>query len=118
MKTHYITQGMPPEWSGVALVFTALGDDWRQRILLAFEPGERLSIKDIADALPLSRTAVVHHLGVLRDAGILLAEKSGRSVMYRLDESRLQWALDALRTYIQTLHPEQTLNLGQALNLD
>jgi DNA-binding transcriptional ArsR family regulator len=111
MKTHYITQGMPPEWSGVAQVFTALGDDWRQRILLAFEPGERLSIKEIADSLPLSRTAVVHHLGVLRASGILIAEKSGRSVMYQLDESRLQWALDALRTYIQTLHPDPTLKL-------
>lgn len=106
MKTHYLVQGMPPQWSGVALVFTALGDDWRQRILLAFEPGERLSIKEIADSLPLSRTAVVHHLAVLRDAGILVAEKSGRAVMYHLDESRLQWALDALRTYIEALHPE------------
>jgi DNA-binding transcriptional ArsR family regulator len=106
MKTHYLMHGMPPEWSGVAQVFTALGDDWRQRILLAFEPGEQLSIKAIADSLPLSRTAVVYHLASLRDAGILVAEKSGRTVMYHLDESRLQWALDALRTYIQTLHPE------------
>ena len=106
MKTHYLMHGMPLEWSGVAQVFTALGDEWRQRILLAFEPGERISIKEIADSLPLSRTAVVYHLGVLRDAGILVAEKSGRSVMYHLDEGRLQWALDALRTYIHTLLPE------------
>lgn len=106
MKTPYLIHGMPPEWSGVAQIFTALGDDWRQRILLAFKPGERLSIKDIADHLPLSRTAVVHHLTVLRDAGILASEKAGREVLYHLEESRLQWALDALRIYINTLHPE------------
>ena len=108
MKIHSLNHDLPPEWSGVAQVFTALGDDWRQRILLAFEPGERLSIKAIADPLPLSRTAVVHHLGVLREAGILIAEKSGRAVLYHLDESRLQWALDALRTYIALLHSGQT----------
>ncbi|OYW38503.1 MAG: hypothetical protein B7Z35_07040 [Hydrogenophilales bacterium 12-61-10] len=108
MKIQSLNHDLPPEWSGVAQVFTALGDDWRQRILLAFEPGERLSIKAIADSLPLSRTAVVHHLGVLREAGILIAEKSGRAVLYHLDESRLQWALDALRSYIALLHSEQT----------
>lgn len=107
MKTEYLTHGLPAEWDDVSKVFTALGDGWRQRILLAFEPGEALSIQQIAVHLALSRTAVVHHLKTLRDAGILQSEKSGRETLYRLDSSRVQWALEALQTYVDALREEK-----------
>jgi ArsR family transcriptional regulator len=35
-------------------VFTALGDEHRQRILLTFEPGERLNVGQIAEVSTLS----------------------------------------------------------------
>ena len=54
----------------------ALGDPHRQRIVLMFEPGERLNIGQIVAASTLSRTAVAHHLRVLREAGVLNSEKS------------------------------------------
>lgn len=107
MKTEYLTQGLPPEWLQVAQVFTALGDNYRQRILLAFEPGERLSIQQIAESLPLSRTAVVHHLKALREAELLISEKSGREVLFHLNTGRLQWALDALHAYLNALQQEK-----------
>lgn len=103
MKADYLIRGLPPEWNEVSRIFTALGDDYRQRILLAFDPGEALSIRQIADDLPLSRTAAVHHLKALRDAGILQSEKSGRETLYRLNASQVQWALDALQTYLNAL---------------
>jgi len=103
MKSAYLTHGLPPEWDEAAKIFPALGDGYRQRILLAFDPGEQLAIQQIAAHLSLSRTAVVHHLKALRDAGILQSEKSGRETLYRLDASRVQWALDALQTYLNAL---------------
>ncbi len=107
MKSEYLTRGLPPEWNEVSKVFTALGDGWRQRILLAFEPGESLSIQQIAEQLPLSRTAVVHHLKALRDAGILVSGKSGRETLYRLEAAKVQWGLDALQTYLNALREEK-----------
>lgn len=103
MRSDYLIYGLPDEWSDVARVFTALGENYRQRILLAFEPGERLSIQEIVEQVPLSRTAVVYHLKVLREAGLLVGEKSGRRTLYHLDTGRLQWALDALQTYLNAL---------------
>ena len=67
-------------WTDLARVFTALGDEHRQRILLMFERGEELTIKSVADACPLSRTAISHHIRVLRDAGILVAQKRGKDM--------------------------------------
>ena len=58
-------------------MFVALGDAHRQRILLMFEPGERLNVGQIVAASTLSRSAVAHHLRVLREAGVL-QERKGR----------------------------------------
>ena len=46
MRTTYLNT-LPDHWQPVAAVFAAMGDTTRQRILLLFEPGEELSIKDI-----------------------------------------------------------------------
>jgi DNA-binding GntR family transcriptional regulator len=62
MRNAY-ADSIPADWEQFAAVFSALGDSYRQRILLFFEPGERLTIKQIADVLPLSRTAVCRSAG-------------------------------------------------------
>ena len=79
MRASY-DRAIPRAWSRTAGIFTALGDPHRQRILLMFEPGEALTATQIAGAAPLSRTAVVHHLRVLHDAGVLRSHKAGREV--------------------------------------
>ncbi len=94
-------RALPREWRGRARVFTALGDEHRQRILLMFGRGDELTIKDVVEACPLSRTAVVHHIRVLREAGVLTVEKRGREVYLRPNASRVLRALNAVREYIQ-----------------
>ena len=98
-KSYY--RALPRKWVGRSQVFTALGDEHRQRILLMFERNEELTIKDIVDACPLSRTAVTHHLRVLREAGVLLAKKRGKEVFLHPDPKRVLGALNAVRDYIQ-----------------
>lgn len=71
-------------------VFTALGDEHRQRILLLFEPGERLNVGQIAEVSTLARSTVSHHLKVLREAGVLKSEKLGKEVWFWIDK---QWLL-------------------------
>ena len=82
-------------------MFSALGDEQRQRILLMFERGEELTIKDVFEACPLSRTAVTHHIRVLREAGVLVAEKRGKEVYLKPDAGVVLDALDRLRDYIR-----------------
>ncbi|CAG0968011.1 Transcriptional repressor SmtB [Burkholderiales bacterium] len=103
MRSTY-TRALPRAWQPVASVFTALGDPHRQRILLMFERGERLSIGEIVAASTLSRTAVAHHLRVLREAGVLRSEKVGREVWYWPDPSPVRAALDAVEGYLRTNH--------------
>ena len=64
-------------------VFDALADPTRRRIVeqLGRAPAHA---GEIADRLPVSRQAVVKHLAVLEDAGLVRGERDGRRVVFRL----------------------------------
>ncbi len=82
-------------------VFTALGDEHRQRILLTFERGERLNVSQIVAVSTLSRPAVSHHLKILRDAGVLNSEKIGKEVFFWLNKSFLTQVFDNVKNYME-----------------
>ena len=93
-------RALPRAWQPTAAIFTALGDPHRQRIILMFDDGERLSVGRIVDASPLSRSAVAHHLRVLRESGVLRCEKIGKEVWYWPAPDVVRGALDAVRDYL------------------
>jgi ArsR family transcriptional regulator len=95
---------LPATWRRVARIFVALGDPHRQRILLMFERGARLNVAEIVAASPLSRTAVAHHLRVLREAGVLKSEKAGREVYFWPDVALVRSALAAVQDYLDEHH--------------
>jgi DNA-binding transcriptional ArsR family regulator len=99
MKRAY-ARAIPAAWRRIARIFIALGDPHRQRILLMFEPGERLNVGQIVAASTLSRTAVAHHLRVLSEAGVLKREKAGREVFFWPDATAVHAALAAVQDYL------------------
>jgi DNA-binding transcriptional ArsR family regulator len=64
--------------------WTALGDPTRRAIFarLADRPQ---AVRELADALPVSRPAVSQHLKVLKDARLVIDEADGTRRIYRLD---------------------------------
>lgn len=100
MRNEYL-QILPPEWSVTSRLFVALGDEQRQRLLLAFEPGERLNITQLVSTSKLSRTAVNHHLKVLREAGALSSEKVGKEVYFRIEKDNMIDALQRVLAYVK-----------------
>jgi DNA-binding transcriptional ArsR family regulator len=73
-------------------VFGALGDPTRRRLLgaLAEHPS---TATELAGGLPISRQAVVKHLGALADAGLLERQRAGREVRYRVTPAPLSDAV-------------------------
>jgi DNA-binding transcriptional ArsR family regulator len=84
MKIEY-AHSLPEGWGKFAHFFSALGDPTRQKILLVFEPDEEICVNEIARLFELSRPAISHHLKVLRNAELLLSEKRGKEVYYRVN---------------------------------
>ena len=100
MNRNYL-RAIPREWRNLSRVFSALGDEHRQRILLTFEPGERLNVGQIVEVSTLSRTTVSHHLRVLRESGVLGSEKIGKEVWFWLDKEFLLSSLGAVCDYLR-----------------
>ena len=100
MRRNYL-RAIPREWRTISRAFTALGDEHRQRILLTFEPGERLNVGQIVDVSTLSRSAVSHHLKLLKHSGVLDSEKLGKEVFYWVDKAFLEDSLQAVLAYIR-----------------
>ncbi|SHN71951.1 ArsR/SmtB family transcription factor [Desulfovibrio litoralis] len=100
MNTRYIKE-LPNHWLPIEKVFSALGDQIRQKILLLFEPNEEISIKTIVETIGLSRSAVVHHLKILEEAKLLVPRKQGRELMYKVNYIVALEAVDKLKIYIQ-----------------
>src|SRR4029079_10765476 len=95
-------RAIPEEWRALAKVFIALGDEHRQRILLTFEKGERLTVGQIAEVATLSRPAVSHDLKILREAGGLEPERAGREVYLRINREVLEDTLSTVLDYVRT----------------
>jgi len=90
------------------LIFKALGDPMRLRILdllksrgksccdLIARDERGLCACDIESAVGLSQAAVSHHMGLLRRAGLVDAEKRGRWMFYRRNEAAMAGVAEAL----------------------
>jgi DNA-binding transcriptional ArsR family regulator len=76
--------------------FNALGDAHRRLIVELLGSGGR-SVRDIADALPISRPAVSRHLKLLKDAGLVVEEPRGTQRIYRLHDE----GVAAVQGYLQ-----------------
>ncbi len=95
------SRSIPREWRDIAKVFVAMGDTHRQRILLTFGRGERLNVGQIAEVSTLSRSAVSHHLKIMREAGVLGSEKIGKEVWFWVERDALLVALANVADYIR-----------------
>jgi DNA-binding transcriptional ArsR family regulator len=92
---------IPADWRNTSELFLALGDEHRQRILLAFEKNEKLNISQLVAASTLSRTAVSHHIKTLHRAGALNSEKIGKEVYFWIDRDLIKSTLHAVLHYIE-----------------
>jgi DNA-binding transcriptional ArsR family regulator len=79
--------------------FEALGDPNRRAIveLLSGAAESGRSVRELADALPISRPAVSRHLRLLKEAGLVTEEPRGTRRIYRLHDE----GIAAVRRYVE-----------------
>lgn len=68
----------------LASTFKALSDPTRVSIVNRLAAAEECCVCDLTDAFDLSQPTVSHHLRILRDAGLVEAERRGTWAYYRL----------------------------------
>ena len=92
---------IPNEWKNISSLFIALGDEQRQRLLLAFEKEERLNILQIVASSKLGRTAVTYHLKILHHSGALSSEKLGKEVFFWVNKTHIMTEIESVLSYIK-----------------
>jgi DNA-binding transcriptional ArsR family regulator len=75
--------------------FDALGDSNRRAIVELLGSGGR-TVREIADALPISRPAVSRHLRLLKNAGLVIDEPRGTRRIYQLQAE----GVEAVQRYL------------------
>ncbi|MEO1237266.1 MAG: metalloregulator ArsR/SmtB family transcription factor [Planctomycetota bacterium] len=69
-----------------AELFRVLGDGTRLGVVMQLMNGPR-RVGELNESLGVEQSLLSHHLRVLRDAGLVTAERDGKAVVYRVAES-------------------------------
>jgi DNA-binding transcriptional ArsR family regulator len=80
-------------------IFAALADPTRRALVARLEENESLTISELARPFPVSLPAIMKHLDVLSDAGLVTRHKSGRTVNCQLTGAAMKSAMDWLHRY-------------------
>jgi len=89
----------------------ALGDPRRIQILYALEESRR-HVSAIADALKIPQPTVSRHLALLRQRGLVTAQREGASVYYYVSDQRIIQILDTMRHLLRDTIKRQTDTLS------
>ena len=79
--------------------FNALADPTRRRILALLRDGD-LPAGQIAGHFEMAWASVSHHLNVLREAGLVLSQREGQFLIYSLNTTVFQDALQHLMEFV------------------
>ena len=70
--------------------FRALGDPTRQKMLALLEGAGEMCVADLARHFAMTQPSVSHHLRILKESGLVTAEKRGKEVYYTINTSELR----------------------------
>ena len=79
--------------------FAALADPTRRALLARLDEDQDLSVSELARPFPVSLPAIMKHLDVLSDAGLIERSKSGRTVTCHLKAAPMEQAMNWLARY-------------------
>jgi len=79
--------------------FAALVDPTRRAILTKLERKGAVSVSELAEPFAIKLPAVMKHLDVLAEAGLITRAKAGRTVTVRLRPQPMREAMEWLRRY-------------------
>ena len=84
-------------------VLSALADPTRWELMDLIATGDGATATTLADGLPVSRQAIVKHLGVLERAGLVTGRRAGREMRYSVRVEQLdataRWMAAAARRW-------------------
>ncbi|MBT3747690.1 MAG: helix-turn-helix transcriptional regulator [Bacteroidetes bacterium] len=83
-------QGLQPEQlEKAAIMLKAIAHPMRISIISFLEDGKKLTVTEIHEKLNLEQSTTSHHLGILKDKGVLASKRDGKNTYYFLRHEQL-----------------------------
>ena len=93
----------PSQLTALAGMYALLGDPSRLSIVLVCAEQGRQPVRAIIEATALSPSLVSHHLRLLRTAGLLRVERSGRFAYYSIVDEHVRHMLEDMVDHVRHL---------------
>jgi DNA-binding transcriptional ArsR family regulator len=92
------------DFKSLVSVFKALSDENRQKILLSLEEAGETSVGDLVEKFRLTQPTMSHHLGVLKNAGLVNDRREGQFIYYSINRN---WLSECCRDYLSHFGPDE-----------
>jgi ArsR family transcriptional regulator len=84
----------------------AVGDPKRIQILYALHE-QPMNVSALAEALETPQPTISRHLAILRERSLVVAERSGASVIYHVAQPRMIEVLDTMRAILRDVFAQR-----------
>ena len=81
------------------VVFRALGDPTRREILRLLRSGD-MSAGELSERFPIARSTISGHLSVLKEAGLVVTERQGTTIIYSLNVAVYEELLSSIMSLL------------------
>lgn len=71
-------------------ILKAMAHPLRISILNVLEGNKSMSVTEIHQALGLEQSTASHHLGIMKDKGVLVSRREGKHIFYSLRDEKLK----------------------------
>jgi DNA-binding transcriptional ArsR family regulator len=74
----------------------AIAHPIRIAILNYLEDGKKLTVTEIHELLKIEQSTTSHHLGILKDKGVLASKREGKNTYYYLKHDKLTTIIECI----------------------
>lgn len=107
--SHKIRSSEAAKQRSYALVFAALGDETRLKLITKLSNGCPRSISQLTKGSKITRQAVTKHLHALENAGIVRGVRAGRESLFEFDPE----PIENIRKYLDLVSEQWDQALGR-----
>jgi DNA-binding transcriptional ArsR family regulator len=79
-----------------ANILKAIAHPVRITILNYLDKGKQLTVTEIHVLLGIEQSATSHHLGILKDKGVLLSKREGKNIYYYIKDENLTKIIECI----------------------
>lgn len=86
----------PDQLEKAASMLKAIAHPMRIAILNFLDEGKKLTVTEIHELLDIEQSTTSHHLGILKDKGVLTSQREGKNTYYYLKHDNLSSIVDCV----------------------